>query len=56
MPYNPAFKAKVVKLHYDDPLVGHFGVNKTLELIRRIYYWGGLKDDVRNYIRECDVY
>ena len=55
MPYDPALRAEVVKLHHDDPLAGHFGVDKTLELIRRAYYWGGLEDDVRDYIRECDV-
>jgi len=38
MPYNFILRAKVVKLHYNNPLVNHFDVNKTLKLIRKTYY------------------
>ena len=38
VPDDPALKAEVMKLYHDDPLAGHFGVDKTLELLRRNYY------------------
>jgi hypothetical protein len=44
-----------MKLHHDDPLAGHYGVDKTLELLRRSYYWEKLNDDVRQYCKECNI-
>ena len=39
----------------DNPLAGHFGIEKTRELIARKYYWPTLHRDVKDYVRECDV-
>lgn len=55
IPKDPAILAEVMKLHHDDPLAGHYGVNKTLELLRRSYWWDGMEEDVRSYCRECDI-
>jgi len=33
VPDDPALRDEVMTLHYDDPLAGHFGVSKTLELL-----------------------
>ena len=41
--------------HHDDPLAGHFGINKTRELIGRKYYWPSLRKDVESYVKDCDV-
>ncbi|MCK7226029.1 hypothetical protein L8P11_22475, partial [Enterobacter kobei] len=35
-----------------DP-VGHFGVEKTLEMTRRSYFWPGMKDDVSEFVKSC---
>ena len=35
---NPALREEVIKLYYNDPLIRYFGVDKTLELLRRNYY------------------
>jgi hypothetical protein len=55
IPNDLALRAEVMKLHHDDPLAGHFGVDKTLELLRRTYYWEKMEDEVRLYCRECDI-
>lgn len=34
---------------------GHFGRDRTVESIKRRYYWPGLKDDIARWIKECDV-
>lgn len=34
-----ALRAEVIERNHDDPLAGHFGVQKTLELISRRYHW-----------------
>ena len=56
LPYVLEFiRSKVISCHHDDPLVGHFGIDKTRELVGRKYYWPSLKKDVKNYIRGCDI-
>lgn len=32
----------------------HFGINKTLERVRKCYFWPGLVNSVRNYINSCE--
>jgi hypothetical protein len=34
---------------------GHFGINKTVELISRNFYWNGIRRSVTRYIRSCDT-
>lgn len=46
---------EVLKIAHDDPLASHGGVHKTLERLRRYYYWSGLVRDVKEYILACDV-
>jgi len=38
-----------LKEAHDDPLASHGGVHKTLERIRRYYFWPGLVTDVKEY-------
>jgi len=38
---------------YNDSSAGHLGVTKTLEKVRRRFYWHGLREDVENHIRRC---
>ncbi len=48
-------RTKLISRHYDDPLVGHFGIDKTRELIARKYYWPTLRRVVEAYVIGCDV-
>jgi hypothetical protein len=34
-------------------LAGHFGQNKTLELIRRDYTWPNIRSDVKHFCKSC---
>lgn len=36
--------------HHDDPLPGHFGFEKTQDLIARKYHWNTLKVDVEKFV------
>lgn len=45
----------VLKKAHDHPLSAHGGVHKTLERIRRYYYWPGLVADVKSYIGSCET-
>ena len=46
---------KLISWHHDDPLAGHFGINKIRELIGRKYYWPSLKKDIEAYVKGYNV-
>ena len=48
-------RIKVIKRAHDDPICAHGGMVKTIDLIRRNFFWLGLVKDVRDYIRKCDI-
>ena len=36
-------RSELISRHYNDPLAGHFGIEKTRKLIARKYYWPTLQ-------------
>lgn len=46
---------QVLKESHDNPLGGHFGQDKTLELLRRSFFWPDMDKQVAAYIRSCDL-
>ncbi len=44
---------EVIRDYHDDPLQGHPGVSKTVELLQREYTTPRLRAHVEKYIREC---
>ena len=45
----------LISKHYNDPLVDHFGVDKTRKLIGRKYYWLSLRKDIETYVKGYDI-
>ena len=45
----------VLRMHHDDPLAGHFGIAKTIELLSRNYWFPKLSAYVKNYVSTCDL-
>jgi transposase InsO family protein len=54
VPADPAVRAEILRMNHDDPQGGHFGQKRTLEAVRRKYYWHGMAQDVKNHILTCD--
>ena len=48
-------RTDLLERNHDDPLAGHFGVEKTLELLTRKYYWPKMRADVEKYVQGCDI-
>ena len=44
---------QVLHALHDSPSAGHLGVSKTLENVRRRFYWHGMREDLENHIRRC---
>ena len=56
LPYLPEIiRTEIISRHHDDPLAGHFGIEKTRELVARKYYWPTLRADIDAYVKGCDV-
>ena len=43
----------VLKLEHDAPVAGHPGKDRTLEALRRKYYWPTMKIDTERHINQC---
>ena len=43
--------AQILKMAYDD--LGHNGTHRTYMLLKRLYYWKGLKPSVTKHIQRC---
>ena len=56
LPYVPkVIRSELINRHYDNPLAGHFGIKKTCKLVVKKYYWPTLRQDVKTYVKRCDV-
>jgi len=55
IPDNNSLKLKVTYQCHDAKVAGHFGRDKTLELMKRNYYWPNMEDWIRNYVCTCDA-
>ena len=56
LPYVPEIiRTKLINRYHNDPLVAHFDIKKTQELVAKKYYWETLRYNVEVYVRGCDV-
>ena len=56
LPYIPEIiQFKLISQHHNNPLAGHFGIDKTQNVIARKYYWLMLRQDVEAYVKGCDI-
>ncbi|KAL0821643.1 hypothetical protein ABMA28_005084 [Loxostege sticticalis] len=45
-----AEQEKIISAYHDDPIAGHYGVEKTIGRISRRYYWKGMRTQIENYL------
>eukprot|EP00122_Pirum_gemmata_P008164 Pgem_evm1s7520 len=48
-------QAKILNTRHDGLLGGHYGIQKTLNLVARSYYWPQMQRTVMAYIQRCDT-
>lgn len=48
-------RLRVLQARHDFPAAGHFGFNKTLELISRDFWWPKMWKDVKEFVLSCDI-
>jgi hypothetical protein len=54
IPKGPT-RLRVLQSRHDFPAAGHFGYNKTLELISRDFWWPQMWKDVKDFVLSCDI-
>ena len=50
---STALRAFLLRLYHSSPMAGHMGSDRTLEAMRRHFYWPGMKKDIRKWIKSC---
>ena len=48
-------RTSIIEMFHDSPVSGHFGINKTKELITRNFVWLNMTEDISQYIKSCEV-
>jgi hypothetical protein len=60
VPDYDGLRADVLRVCHDSPIGGHFGVSKTLDLLKRSYWWptsagGSMYGDCKKHVSECST-
>jgi hypothetical protein len=48
-------KSMVLSELHATPTAGHSGFTKTYDRVKRSFFWDGMKQDIHNFVVECDV-
>ena len=54
IPDDDGLKTVIAKGCHDSKVAGHFGQEKTIEIVTRDFYWKGLSAWINDYVRSCD--
>jgi hypothetical protein len=54
IPNAPGLRMALIWEHHDAPSGGHFGVERTVSRLKRLYWWPTVRKDVRRYVLSCD--
>jgi hypothetical protein len=53
VPINQTLRERAIRWCHDEPMAGHPGIAKTLELTTRTFWWPNMKKDIEKYIKAC---
>jgi len=53
VPNNRKIKEEILKENHDLADMGHPGQHRMLEVIKKTYWWPGLKEDIKKYVQGC---
>jgi hypothetical protein len=48
-------RLQIIKYFHQGPLGGHSGVKVTAKKLSAVFYWPGLKQMVKTFVKECDI-
>ena len=53
VPCDNELRTLIISEAHDSPMAGHFGMDRTLEILRRHWHWRGMQQDLRDYVKSC---
>ena len=53
VPNNKKLRKEILKENHDPADIGHLGQYRMLELLKRTYWWLGLREDIKKYMQGC---
>jgi len=53
IPNVSGLREECILLCHDSPYGGHFGMSKTLHLLKRCFWWPGMASQAEQHVREC---
>ena len=48
-------RTEIYQLYHDSVMAGHPGLEKTLDGIKRLYWWPNMRQDIKEYVETCEV-
>ncbi|MGQ2964103.1 MAG: integrase [Agrobacterium sp.] len=55
VPNDIQLREHILHEMHDAKYAGHVGITKTLERVRRVFWWKTMRADVRHYVTNCDA-
>ena len=55
IPRDAEIRTLLISEAHDSPMAGHFGIERTLEIVQRRWHWRGIQRDVREYVKTCAI-
>ena len=55
IPAANGLREQVLHLVYSSSQGGHSGFHKTLNRAKAEFYWAGMREDIKRFIKECDI-
>ena len=55
VPNQRSLVHELIGLHHDEQSAGHWGVQKTKELLQRKFSWEGMRQDIEEYVGTCPI-
>jgi hypothetical protein len=52
---NFSTRENLLKEKHSGALVGHFGHDKTFSQLNSFYYWLGMREEVKKFVRKCKI-
>jgi hypothetical protein len=53
--FSNLFKRKLLKQNHDDSYADHFEHEKTLNLLKKKYFWNNMSKDIKKYVDSCST-
>jgi len=55
IPDQQALREEIMARAHDNLLAGHFGRERTRDLVAREYHWEGMNEEIQQYVQSCEV-